>query len=787
MRAAISSGDVTLKGDTVMFNAEKYIREFEKAQGASEEIRSLKKAIAAAGAEKEAEWQFIFMQKCIKKSVFESDAIDALIIFPQMVELFDNNPEIQDEHMHDLMWSYKYILENLSDFHNITLDQGEKLFNDFKNRCQTYGYSQRALKYLREKMSVNTGNFLSADKYGSFIDEPVDDLKDCEACECSFNVISSLAVGDKQKALKISRPITDGDLYCQEVPQLTYNAFIEYALINGDYPQAICYARKLYPMISGNVDMLNAVGTLLCLYSQTSLYNGIRIFRRELRSFISCKNPMLRFSFANGAYRIFKKYTESSDEKFKKINIRLAADFELYNSNNEYTTEELRAYFYNIASDLAEKFDNRNKNTFISDKLSAQYPEYSEEKCKDIVHCYTEYVPSAIAAVCKTPGDKISFDKIKERISEMFLIDDASINEESNLLQLRISNDDEQYDVFIGYEDLIDPSSFRPVHYINPSVFDKSENMLLSLVMFNDKADKSLQFQLKLLNAIHPDAAAYLDLSRHLALSTQWVALQCKSSAPPLVSYLYNLNLISQPDSEKVFISTEGLNCCGIKDIVVPDATKENYSSYCDMICFIAEGAILWGSLKDSKEICSTLRSNNNKTLSITWLPFSESKEYYSSEFRLFSQIIDSDELSDTMVLFKHNGEDESGQSVIERLSEVSDKELSEINYGVYIDSEKKNRVYSAERYDIFCRLVSEYPDNGYACMALSEENGDDSVWIKVTECDEKNIKGIITYKCSLGEIGDSVILPASDMINFNFSLEENSLEPDSAYIADLY
>ena len=786
MKAIILQVDVILKGDTVMFDAQKYIQEFENAGNGNAKIYLIKKAIEAACEAKSPEWQFIFMHECIKESVFKNDAVDAMIIFPQMVEVFDKNTDIQDEYQYDLMWSYKYILENFSDFYNVSYEQIEKLFDDFDRRCKLYGYSQRASKYLREKMSVNTGNVLPPEKYDLFLDEPLDDLKDCKACECSFRVISALATGNLEKAKYISRPIIDGTLHCQEVPQLTYNGFIEYYLEKGDYDEAINYARRLYPMVKGNIDMLNVIGTLLCLYSQTSLYNAVYIFRRELSYFIKCKNHKAKFMFANGAYRIFKKYTESPDEQYKQIKIKLPQDFELYSSNDKYSASELKDYFYNIASYLAEKFDKRNQNCFMSDKLKVQYSEYSSDKSENPVHCYTEYVPSLIASVCRTPDNIMSFDQIKQRISEKFTIDDVFAEDNIESLQLKISDNNEQYHVVLSYQPLVDPSEFRPVHYVDPDCFRLSENMLLSLVMFNEKPDLSLQFQLKLLTAIDPDAIAYLDMSRQTVLSAQWVRLQCTSSTSPLISYLYGLRLISTPESDKVWISTTGLNCCGIKEISVFDATKENYQSFCDLICFIAEGAILRQNINDSKEICNTLLKGDNTAISITWLPFSEAKEYYSEEDVPSSLDMCPDDVSNSMVLFEHSGEDESGQSVLNRLGEMNSDELSKICYGVYVDSENKDKIYTKERYNLFCTLVSKYPDNAYAYIVFHNNSCEDSTWIRITECYENKIKGIVSDDCSLGKKGDEIEVPASDMINFRFDLKKTFIDPDSAYLADV-
>lgn len=785
MKALILLTGVVLKGDMEMFNANDYINEYENLPDGFEKIRVLKNAFKAAEEAGNYEWEFIFRNECIHQSVLYGDTLDALLTFPQMAALFDSHEEIQDEHLDDLMWSYKYIIENIFHFYNISLSQADALFEDFLKRIRKYGYSERTYQYFTEKRSIYTKNYLSSDKYGLFLDMKRDDLSDCDACEHSFAVMEALAFDDEKKAAELFEPIEKGKLKCAEVPQETYALWIDYYIEKGRYSEALAYARRLSPMVKGEIDLLNATGILLLLYSQTDSMTGVSIFRKELPNFIHSRDHWARLSFAYGALRLFRKYTESDGEQFRKIFMRLSPEFELFSSDNIYSTEELYNYFYKIASDLSEKFDKRNGNSYFTDRMASELPEY-EEGQSGISGCYSEYIPSAVAAVCRGGSKILSTDEMISRINTVFSVDEYSEDERSGALKLIISDGEEQYHAVLVYEQMTDPSDFRPVHYIDTSVFEGAEKILLSMVLFNERPDVSFQFQIKLLMTLYPDSAALLDFSRHSAFSADWARIQAESSVPPLVSYLFSLSLVSTPDTEKVWITTVGMNCCGLREIEIFDADKENYQNICDIICFAAEGAILRNGLNSPGEYCFDVRSESGKNYGMTWLPVANAVKVYQESGLDSSYDLRYDDIGENSLVLMCCGDGTDDHESVRPLTSLGNDEIMKLRAGMYIDSDEKTTVYAGERIGIFRKLTDMFPEQSYACISFNETNGkEDFVWIKVMGTSDDKISGILTEDCGLGKQGDQTDAENSRIINFHVNAGEISVDPDTAYLIE--
>ena len=116
-----------------MFDAERYIAEFQAMEHGTPRLRAIKKAYTAADEAHNDEWSFQFRYRYLNESTFESDDVDAMIVFPEMVALYDGSEELQadDDCFHNLMWGFKLVIENATDFHHISLEQIDGFMADF--------------------------------------------------------------------------------------------------------------------------------------------------------------------------------------------------------------------------------------------------------------------------------------------------------------------------------------------------------------------------------------------------------------------------------------------------------------------------------------------------------------------------------------------------------------------------------------------------------------------------------------------------------------------------------
>ena len=778
-----------------MFDAEQYIAEFQAMEHGTPRLRAIKKAYTAADEAHNDEWSFQFRYRYLNESTFESDDVDAMIVFPEMVALYDGSEELQadDDCFHNLMWGFKLVIENATDFHHISLEQIDGFMADFKRRLEENGKSLRTYYYLREKISEYFGNLLPAEEYGKYRDIEPDDLRDCAACEVSHDVRMALLLGQPERAKELGKPIFSGELRCGNVPQNTYGAWIRYDIRHGDYGDARMLARRLWPMVRHEMDKLGEIGALLHYCSAANRSLGMTVFRHEVRNFANCRNHRMRLAFAEGAYRLFSKV------KVESFQMLMPRECPFWNEDHSYETAKLRDYFFAEAKSLAEKFDARNGNTRCMDALLAEDPAYDEDAV-DLVHGDADMSASSIAAVCTTLPDELTGESISRQLDAdgRFKVVMQQADAQKGLIALQIAEGDGSanlHQVLIFCQPVAPVEEFRaasPVPQDLKKAVSEAEGMVVCMMPFEDiQPDLALHFQLKLLNLLFPGAVAFLDYSRRKLLPAGWVAMEAHSDVPPLVDYLYNLQLHGGPDSDSLWIRTEGLRCCGIREIEILDATKQNFPRYCDMLCFAAERILLRGELSDAKEPFEVVRKNDGSSVMCTWVPFSEAKADYPADnaggMTVRMQLLgdEADDLDDDAVLYLHDGEAQDGTQRRKRLDAITEDEFNSFCYGSYIATSRKIAALAKERYGILASLFEKAPENAYVCVIAEAGDDSDEIWVKVTKAEEYRITGTLADDCIAGKAGDTYETIPEKLTDFSVRLDENLvIHPNTAYIA---
>ena len=778
-----------------MFDAEKYIAEYQETERGAARLRAIKKAYLAADEAHDDEWSFRFRYRYLNESTFQSDDVDAMVIFPELTALYDRSELLQadDENLHDLLWAFKLVLENAAEFYHISMEQIEQFFAEFRRRLEQGGKSLRTYYYMREKMTEYFGNPMPADEYGKYADMPADDLKDCTACEISHSVRMALMQNNPARARELGKPIFSGELHCGNVPENTYAAWIDYDIRTGNYGDARKIAKRLYPMVRHEMDKLSEIGSLLHFYAVTDRHTGVTIFRNELRNFLSCRNHWMRFQFAAGAYRLFD---HMEAEHFGLI---LPQEFPLWNEDHSYQRDDLRKYFYDEAKMLAEKFDSRNGNTVLTDSLSADDPAYDEEAV-DMIHGDAEQTPSVLAAVCPTLPDVLTTESVRKTLEEdgRFSAVLAHAEEERGMLIFQIAENNATeniYQVMLVCQPVPPIRDFRPASPIADDVADavqNAEGVVVCVMPFEEKQpDLALHFQIKLMNLLFPGAVAYFDYSRRKLLPAGWVALQAQTDVPPLVDYLYNLQLHGNDSSDALWIKTQGLQCCGLREIEILDADKQNYPRYCDLLCFAAERILLRGEMSDAQEPFSVVHKRDNSQVVCTWVPVSEARADYPDDnaggMKLRTELLgdEAGELESNAVLYLYDGEAPDGSSRRKRLGTLTEADFDQFCYGTYISTGRKIAALARERYGIFAAAAEKFPENAYVCVLVRNDDEEDEVWVKVTAAEEKLIRGELAEDCIAGKTGDPITAEPEQLTDFSLRLDENLvIHPNTAYIA---
>ena len=777
-----------------MFDAEQYIAEFQGMERGAARLRAIQKAYRAADEAHDDEWSFRFRESCLRESTFGGDEVDAMIIFPEILALYDRNEELQadDEYFEQLMRCFKHMIENAPKFHHISLEQIDAYFEEFKRRLEAGGKSLRTYYFKREDITKLTGNLLPAEEYGKYRDYPADELKDCNTCELSHDVRIALLFDKPEEARRIGAPIFSGEMRCGEVPETTYAAWIRYDILHGEYGDARKLAKRLAPMVRHRMEMLSESGMLLRLYSIIDRQLGMTVFRHEIRNFVNCRNHWLRMCFAIGAYKLFSRVEVES------FNVVMPHECPFWNAEHHYETAKMRDYFYEEAKALAEKFDARNGNTRCMDALTAEEPAFDGEAV-DMVYGETEAVPSAIGAVCTELPEVLTAESISEILDTdgRFKVVMQSAIPEEGMIRLQIAEGDGSaniHQVIIVCQEVPPVQEFRPASPIaddTAEAVSKAEGMVLCVMPFEDvQPDLALHFQLKLLNLICPGAVAYLDLSRMKLLPAGWVTLAAHSDVPPTVDYLYNLQLHGTQDDDYLWISTRGLRCCGLRELEILDATKENYPRYCDMLCFIAERILLRGEMTNAGEPFTVVGKSDNTDVVCTWVPAAQAAADYPAgnaggwAVRMEYLGEAAGEFDDNAVLYLSGSEKPDGSRERIRLNTITEEEFNKFWYGNFIATARKTAALAQERYPLFASLFEKMPENAYVCVR-NRSGDNEEIWVKVTAAEENCIQGTLAEECAAGKEGDPFEASPEQLLDFSVRLDENLVvHPNTAYIA---
>lgn len=776
-----------------MFDAEPYIVEFQQLAHGQARLDAMRKAIAAADEAKDPLWQFRFRERYLNESIFESDDVDAMVIFPQMLSVFDANTQLSedDECRQGLMWSFKLVIENALDFSGVAVSEIDRYFAEYEKRCALYGYSKRTALYLRESISEKTGRPIPAEECGLYRREPEDELKDCTACECSHDVRMALMHGQRERAEQLSQPIFSGELHCGEVPETTYAAWIAYDIRRGDYGHARTLGKRLYPLTKHRMDMLRENGILLRMLAKTDRELGTTVFRHELRDYLSCRNQWMRMHFAAGAYHLFRNM------QMDTFSLILPQEFPLYNDKHRYESAALRDYFYAEAKELAEKFDARNGNTAMRDALFAEDPAF-DGNAVDLIHGDTESVPSVIGAVCTELPEELTAESVTKAVEAdaRFKVMLSHAETEQGMLAFQIadgSGTEDIYQLMIVCQPVPPVKEFRPASPISDTVqeaCEQAEGVVLFIMPFEEKQpDLALHVQLKLMQLICPSAVAFLDYSRMKLLPAGWVFLAAKSEVPPLVDYLYNLQLRAMPGSDALWITTQGLRCCGLRELEILDANKQNFARYCDLLCFLTERVLLRGILEDAKSPINVVRKRDGSSVVCTWVPASEAKADYGNAdgWAVRAEMLGEEESDHdgNAVVYLYDGEAADGTPRRKRMNTLTDADFAQFCYGSYVMTQRKTAALAKENYPLFCELHKRAPENSYVCVEYKGDGDTDEIWVKVQSADEKEIRGTLAEDCAAGEEGAPYQASPEQLTDFSVMLGEGlTAHPNTAYIA---
>ncbi|MBD5143609.1 MAG: hypothetical protein HDT22_08405 [Ruminococcus sp.] len=344
-----------------MANFKQLKEEFLKLDTGTPRLTAIRKAIAEADLKQDLDWQFLFRCYYIKESVFCGDEYFALITFPELLNLYENNQKLH--HNLDIFRivqiCFIWFLGAVTAFPNISKQEIDNYFRLLKKMLLEQGKSLSVYYMLRSSFYMEVDKTIATADFYRFLKEPLDDFSDCIAFQ---QVMYYLSIEKEEKALKSAKLIFEGKLTASPLPQATYHKFMRYYLEHENYEQALYYAKLMIPKVNGDMYYWHMIGDVMSLYSVLDIQKGLELFSKNYHLYLQSRNPWLKVYFAIGAYHLFDKFDKIANSK---INFKAPENTPIFSMS----IQEIAEYFYQSANDLVKKFDSRNGTDFYAKKL----------------------------------------------------------------------------------------------------------------------------------------------------------------------------------------------------------------------------------------------------------------------------------------------------------------------------------------------------------------------------------------------------------------------------------
>ena len=341
-----------------------------KTEHGKNRMELMKRGWELADEQKDYQHQMQFRMDYMEEATFFEDAMLLYVVFPKLLKLHDEHVAEygNDPFTYNVMWRYKWVLENARDFYQISLEQFRAFCEDFKSRCQSLNYSLRTYYEYQFIVYIYGDKEAAADAYQRFMQEKRDALSDCPACERDTQIIYLLALGDFEEAEIQAQALFSGKLKCKEVPEVTYGAFLRaynWKICSGkivDLEKVQLYCDKIRQAVSRQKIGTEFIGDILLFYALTDTPKALPFYKKYWPYFEENKNPAQRFYFACAAARFFADMKEKGSYRMK-----LPANFPCYHENDVYNVAELREYYEAAARSCMGKLDERNHSHHFAD------------------------------------------------------------------------------------------------------------------------------------------------------------------------------------------------------------------------------------------------------------------------------------------------------------------------------------------------------------------------------------------------------------------------------------
>jgi hypothetical protein len=340
----------------------------------AEGVALAEEAVRHADADEQVVVGYRARNQLIQTAVFSGFYEKALVAFSWCLAKADERPA--DFSVTELLWNYKWVIEEFIHFPRISREQMLASLKDFQARCVRAGYNARSALFLRWLCELWMGHSEEAEENLTLWKRTrKDGMTDCEACEQNRLAEFHATLGDHEAAIRAARPILSGRMSCAEIPHLTYAMLLRSFWLTGKPEMAEEYHKRGYRLVRNNHNFIREQSWHLAhLLRSKELEEAAALVRKHLPWALETKSLDNRFFFLVPA-RICAQRLMS--EGVSSLRCRLPKEQCAFASKGTVPLKALVEWLSLAIDDLGSQFDKRNGNNYFSGMAPALEEELS--------------------------------------------------------------------------------------------------------------------------------------------------------------------------------------------------------------------------------------------------------------------------------------------------------------------------------------------------------------------------------------------------------------------------
>ncbi|MDQ1610896.1 MAG: hypothetical protein QOG00_827 [Pyrinomonadaceae bacterium] len=295
----------------------------------------------------------------IEAATFGGAPEKALVAYSWSLAQYDARPEEVNEW--DVLWKYKWILDTIANFPQISKAQILEMLDDMAARYKRAGYSLRSNYLMRNRLYQFWDEAEAARYFHKGHETPRDILSDCAACERSDEVSFAIREGDDARAVELAEPIIRGRMRCSSIPKSTFANLLLPLVRLGRLEEAVSLHFQGYRLVAraakGSVS--TASEHLEFLVVTENFDRAVGIFEKHLADAAPLADAASKFDYYLASWFLLAQLDERGVETLR---LRLPHTFPAYEERGTYETATLAARFLAECESLAALFDARNES-----------------------------------------------------------------------------------------------------------------------------------------------------------------------------------------------------------------------------------------------------------------------------------------------------------------------------------------------------------------------------------------------------------------------------------------